>query len=217
MRKIFSYCYYASACSLGAFLLIPTLLPTISNEIVSSKFDAIIVLGGGLSGNCKLDASLKARMEMAVQLYEQKKATQLIVSGGIQPKNNFCVEAIAMRQFALSKHIPETAIMVEQLARNTYENAYHSVNLMQKKEMTSAIIVTSDFHAKRANLIFEQYPIEHQMITAISKTTGYQKYSEWCKEQLLLCFHTLFGVPNNFGIDLKEQNFTAVLRNLAQN
>lgn len=217
MRKIFSYCYYASACSLGAFLLIPTFSSTVPNEFISHKFDAIIVLGGGLTGNCGLDPSLKARMEMAIQLYEQKKAAKLIVSGGIQPKNNSCIEAIAMKQFALSKNVPEAAIMLEQLARNTYENAYYSTDLMEGKGMKSAIIVTSDFHAKRANIIFEEYPIKHQVITAISKTTGYQKYSEWCKEQLLLCFHTLFGVPNNFGMDLKEQNFTGVLRNLAQN
>ncbi len=215
MRKIFSYCYYASACSLGAFLLIPTLLPTISDEFVSHEFDAIIVLGGGLLGNCELDPTLKARMETAIQLYEQKKAAQFIVSGGAN--NNACVEAIAMRQFALSEEVPEAAIIVEQLAQNTYENAYYSVNLMKQKGMRSAIVVTSDFHSKRANIIFEQYPIKYQMITACSKATGYQKYSEWCKEQFLLCFHALFGVPNNFGLDLKEQNFTAVLRNLAQN
>lgn len=217
MRKIFSYCCYASACSLGAFLLIPTLLPTVSNEFISDKFDAIIVLGGGLTGNCGLDPSLKARMEMAIQLYEQKKAAQLIVSGGIQFSNQSCIEAVAMKQFALSKNVPEEVIMIEQLARNTYENAYYSFGLMEKKGMESAIVVTSDFHSKRANVIFGQYPIKHKMITAISKTTGYQKYSEWCKEQFLLCFHTLFGVPNNFGMDLKEQNFAGVLRNLAQN
>ena len=217
MRKISPYCYYAIAFFLGALLVIPTFLPTVSNELIPTKFDTIIVLGAGLTGNCELDPSLKARMETAIHLYEQKKATQLIVSGGIQPKNNFCIEAVAMKEFALSRNVPEEAIIIEGLARNTYENAYYSIGLMEKEGMKSAIIVTSDFHSKRANIIFEQYPIHHKMITAISKTTGYQKYSEWCKEQFLLCFHTLFGVPNKFGIDLKEQNLTAVLRNLAQN
>lgn len=217
MRKFFSCCSYVSICILGAFLLLPTFLPTSNNEIDIEKYDAIIVLGAGLKGNCTLDASLMARMEKAIELYRQKKASRIIVTGGIQPQNNTCVEAVAMRRFAITKNIPRKAIISEKLARNTYENAFYTTKLMGKEKMKSALIVTSDFHSKRVDFIFGQYPIKQKIVPAPSKTIGYQKYKELGKEQLLLCFHTLFGIPDNFGINLSDQNFTTVLKHLAQN
>ena len=217
MRKAFPYCCYASVCILFAFLIIPSFLPTTSNEVLTDKFDAIIVLGAGLKGNCDLGMFLRIRMEKAIELYQQKKATKIILTGGPQWVDRFCIEAEAMRQFALAKNIPDESIITENLARNTYENAYYSAALMQQTGMRSAIIVTSDFHSKRANIIFEQYDFNYKVIAATNKTKRVQRYTAWYKEQFLLCFHTLFGVPNNFGLNLKEQNLTSVLKSLAQN
>jgi len=217
MRKTFSYCCYASACALCTFLIAPTFLPTVSNDIIEDKFDAIIVLGAGLKGDCDLGTALQSRMEKGLELFWQKKAAKIILTGGSRTVDKPCIEAEAMKQFALAQNVPAEFILMEDLARNTYENAYYSIALMEQAGLESALIVTSDFHSKRANIIFDQYDIKHKVIAAISKTTGMQKYTELYKEQFLLCFHVLFGVPNSFGINLKEQNLAGVLKSLALN
>jgi len=200
-----------------SFFTLPLLLPVPQNEPLAERYDAIIVLGGGLTSNCKLDASLQARMDKGIELYRNSHSTRIILTGGLQLNSDACFEAEAMRAYALRKNVPAEILIKESQALNTYQNAFHSTTIMENRKMKSALIVTSDFHLKRANLIFEKYDIDYQMVAASSLSEGARKYSELTKEQLLLCFHSIFGIPERFGLDLKEQNISEVLKSFALN
>lgn len=216
MRKCLSYAPYLVAFLVYSFLTLPWLLPNISDTILTDKYDAIIVLGGGITTNCDLDASMQSRMNTAIDLYKEGRAKHFILTGGPQLGSDRCHEAESMRQYALDHHIPDPKLIKENFALNTYQNAYYSIELMKQRGMNSALVVTSDFHLKRAHTIFSEYEnFQFKMIGAISKTKGWAKYRERLKEQVLLCFHTVFGVPDRFGLDLKEQNIAEVLKSLA--
>lgn len=217
MRKLFSYTLFVGLLMVYCFFTLPLLLPVPQNEKLADRYDVIIVLGGGLTSNCFLDASLQARMDKAIELYRNSFSSTIILTGGLQLNSDDCFEAEAMRVYALQKNIPAEVLIKESKALNTYQNAYYSTSLMKKRGMKRALVVTSNFHLKRANFIFEKYNIDYQMVASRSLSEGKRKFSELTKEQLLLCFHAVFGMPERFGLDLKEQNFSEILRSIALN
>lgn len=217
MRRFFPYILFLGIVLVYSFFTLPLLLPVPQSEKLAERYDAIIVLGGGLTSNCALDTSLQARMDKAIDLYRNSYTTRIILTGGLQLNSDNCFESEAMTAYALQQNVPAEILIKESNALNTYQNAYHSVSLMKKRGMKSAIVVTSDFHLKRANLIFEKYNINHRMVASLSLSEGKRKYFELAKEQLLLCFHAIFGVPDRFGLDFKEQNLSEVLKSIALN
>ena len=59
-------------------------------------------------------------------------------------------------QFARSQGVPASALFAEGESQNTIQNAYYSYRIMQAHDWTSALIVTSPTHLRRASLIFQQ-------------------------------------------------------------
>lgn len=217
LRNFLLYSVYTSIFLVYCFFTLPLLLPTNSTNSLSNNFEVIIVLGGGVANECTLTASMESRMTTAIDLYHQRKTAKLLVTGGAKDYSGNCVEAEAMKRFALLKNVDTKDIIKESLSLNTYQNAQYSFEIMKERGFDRAVVVTSDFHIKRANIIFDEYPISYQMIPAKNKSVGMQRHIEWTKEQLLLCFHTVFGVPERFGLDIKEQKISSVLRSLAAN
>ena len=60
-----------------------------------------------------------------------------------------------MLQFAQSQGVPASALFAEGESRNTIQNAYYSYKIMQAHDWTSALVVTSPTHVRRASLIFQ--------------------------------------------------------------
>lgn len=215
MRKLRTFTLYSSVILTYSFFTLPFLLPNNCYDASSTNFDVIIVLGGGVTTDCHLDASMQSRMDTAIQLFQLKKASKIILTGGPQDRRGRCLESEAMRQYALAQGIEETVLLKESLSLNTYQNAFNTVKIMEQKGMKSALIVTTDFHSKRANNIFARYDIDYQMVNASNKTSGLRLFKQLVKEQLILCFHAVVGVPNHFGLDIKEKKIAAVLKSLA--
>ncbi len=217
MRKISPYILFLGLLIVYCFFTLPLLLPVPPNEELADRYDAIIVLGGGLTAGCAIDTSLQSRMDKAIGLYRNSFSQRIILTGGLQLNSDNCFESEAMWAYALNQNVPAEVLIKESKALNTYQNAYYTTALMKRRSMKSALVVTSDFHLKRANLIFKEYNIQHQMVPAVSLSKGRRKYIELTKEQLLLCFHSVFGIPDRFGLDFKEQNLSEVLKSLALN
>lgn len=56
---------------------------------------------------------------------------------------------------ALSLRIPQDAILTENEALSTYQNAELTLPIMQQQGFTSAIVVSLDFHMRRVKFIFD--------------------------------------------------------------
>jgi len=106
--------------------------------------DAIVVLGGELNGE---------RTRKGAELYRQGLAPVVIFSEGT--KLSWRTDAIEeMRALAVLEGVPAEAILEERRSRSTYENAFYTRELMEGQGMTSALVVTSDWHGRRAGFIF---------------------------------------------------------------
>jgi len=105
--------------------------------------DAIVVISG--------DEAL-ARYRDGIRLYHAGWAPRLIFSGAAWDGSHSNAEV--MRTLAISDGIPESAILVDPSADDTYGNAVHTRDLMVKHDLKSAILVTSPYHLQRAVLTF---------------------------------------------------------------
>ena len=137
--------------------------------------DVIIVLGGGatldtpnLSGQGHLGGHAASRLLTAVQLHHRFQLP-IIVSGG-QVFAHTGTEADITRRILLDLGVPDSIILVENLSRNTTENAQLSKKIMEQRGLRHPILVTSAFHMPRSVLQFAKagvdvipYPSDYQV------------------------------------------------------
>lgn len=108
--------------------------------------DAIVAVSGG-------DTS--ARAAEAIKLYKAGWATTLIFSGAAADKSGPS-NAEVMAQQAVDAGVNPDDIMTENLSETTTENAAETSNIFKQHGITSAILVTSAYHERRAMLEFDK-------------------------------------------------------------
>ena len=98
------------------------------------KADVIVVLGGNIQGNRANwfepynRATATDRVDRAAELYFAGRAPKIILSGGALEGR--VSDARAMARTLRQKGVPESAVILENEARNTYENALLTQSLL---------------------------------------------------------------------------------------
>ncbi len=102
--------------------------------------DAIVVLAGG-----------RGRVDEGVRLYLEGKADTLLLIG-VDP---------SVRKGDLYRVLPgrrsAEGVVLEQVSRNTLENALYSRELILRNKITSVLLITSRYHMKRSMLFFRTF------------------------------------------------------------
>lgn len=125
------------------------------------KFDALIVLGYPADSDGNPSPTEQARVTEAVRQYELGVAPRIIITGGAA--HNQFVESQVMARTAEAYGIPAGALIEEEHAMNTIENACNSVHIMRSHGWESAEVITSPNHLPRAAMIFGRLPIKFRM------------------------------------------------------
>jgi uncharacterized SAM-binding protein YcdF (DUF218 family) len=143
------------------FLLDRTL--SLSNTS-AAHFDTLIVLGNPAKKDGTPGPEMRERVLEGVREYRAGVAPRIIMTGGAA--HNDYVEAHVMAALAEAQGVPADAVLEEGQAKDTIQNAYYSVKIMQEHGWHSAEVVSSDSHLPRASLIFAHFPIAWRMHTA---------------------------------------------------
>ena len=95
-------------------------------------------------------------MEKAAGLYHQGLAPYLLPSGGYNSKIGQ-IEWNFMREIGLKQGVPGTAILKEDQARNTFDNARTSWEVIQEADLKirSVIMVCKAHHSRRALMSYQ--------------------------------------------------------------
>lgn len=141
MKKFFAF-LLALITLIGVYaVLISLYLPT--NDPLQ-KADAIIVVSGG---------DTKGRTMHGIDLYEQNWAPKLIFSGAAaDPKS--ASNAKVMMATAASRGVPTNDILLDELSRDTKENAAGTKSIAGNYK--TIILVTSDYHQRRVSSEFKK-------------------------------------------------------------
>lgn len=121
---------------------------------------ALVVLGGGVSppSGKATDINLEAaadRVWYAARLFHAGKAPLLLLSGGADPGRYAFSEARAMAIFLQDLGVPAQALLLEEVSRNTAENAVFSAAVLKARGIRHVLLVTSALHMPRALALFK--------------------------------------------------------------
>lgn len=141
------------------------------------EYDAIIVLGAQVKPDGEPSLQLQWRIDAAAEAWQKHNC--LIVTCGAQGSNEPAPEAHVMRDDLISQGVPEEYILVEDQSFNTRQNINHAVSLLEGKDVTRVLIVTSDYHLARAMAIAEDAGLD---ATGVGSPT-LQGLRPWVKNQ----------------------------------
>jgi uncharacterized SAM-binding protein YcdF (DUF218 family) len=120
--------------------------------------DVIIVPGRGVYPDGSLYKDPKSRIAKAVELYSEKSADRIIMSGGYSfhfENENEVNEAISMRDYAVSLGVDPNVILTEDKSTHTLANAYFCKKVFcEPNDWKEIIIVASSDHMPRVKYVF---------------------------------------------------------------
>ncbi|MFS0659776.1 YdcF family protein [Niallia alba] len=136
----------------------------------------IIVLGAKVNGD-QLSKVLLYRAETALDYWEKKQSSTIIVTGGKGSEEEI-TEAAALLNFFVEQGVPKERILVEDKSTSTYEN-------LQTKKLFSineAVIVSNDFHLFRAleianELKITAYPLAAKTPKSVKLVLYFREYA----------------------------------------
>jgi SanA protein len=120
-----------------------------------------IVFGAGLRRDGRPTAVLADRVSTAAQLFHSGKVENLLMSGSANSYGHS--EAEAMHAYARSLGVPEDAIQVDNAGDRTYLTC---ANARDQFGVTSALLVTQEFHLPRALVLCDVLGIDADGVSA---------------------------------------------------
>jgi SanA protein len=109
--------------------------------------EAAIVLGASVSGG-EPSPILIARADTAIALYQAKKVSKILVTGDNGALDHD--EVTPVRKYLIDAGVAAGDIFLDHAGFDTYSSMYRARDVF---DVTSAIIVTQDFHLPRAVFI----------------------------------------------------------------
>lgn len=149
--------------------------------------ETVIVLGCSVKGDVP-SLMLKKRIEAAYGYLEENPQSVAILSGGQGPDEDIS-EAYCMERELIAMGISQERLIQEDKSTNTYENIRNSKEFIDANELgDKVVIVSSDFHQKRASMIAADFGLEASAVSA--KTDIYSVPTFWLRD--------MFGVVKEF-------------------
>jgi uncharacterized SAM-binding protein YcdF (DUF218 family) len=119
------------------------------------KADAIVVLGGGAEWpHGELSSTALHRTLRGIRLYQEGLAPLLVLSGA-QRRTPPSAGALR-RSLAVMCGVPSGAIITDELAHTTQEEAGRVASLLRPRGARSILLVTDPYHMVRARRLFER-------------------------------------------------------------
>ncbi|WP_259112471.1 YdcF family protein [Chryseobacterium sp. JUb7] len=134
------------------------------------KADLAVILGSKVNEDGTLSTRLEKRLESGVALYNNHRIKKILVSGGLGKEGFY--EGNKMKEFLITKGIPDSLIFVDNLGNNTRATINNTIQLRSKFHFNSIIVVSQYFHVTRTKKLFIQKGIQN--VSSVSPS-----YFEW--------------------------------------
>ena len=174
-KKLIKIIKICCICLLAGFIMIEGIIICYPKHDTSDS-DYILVLGAGLTDGYNPSATLRDRLNAAIDCIDKYGNTGVIVVSGGQGSDEMISEAEAMKKYLIDNGISEGRILVENKSRNTNENFKFSKEIIEDDSNmnigeVNVKIVTTDFHAFRSRFLAEK--------NDYIKTTNYSAETIW--------------------------------------
>lgn len=119
--------------------------------------DLIVVPGNTVEPPGVPSPRLKARLDAALDLFQQHKSPLIFVSGGTGKEGYD--EAVVMAHYLAGKGVPTQAIIIDSEGINTAATARHAARYMKAHHLRSALAVSQYFHVPRTVFALKAFGI----------------------------------------------------------
>ena len=143
----------------AACLLVPSIaiVAVGLNDRVTNA-EIIIVPGNTVAPDGTPSPRLRARLDIALELFREQRAPRIFVSGG-RGREGFD-EAESMSNYLVVNGVPPQAIVKDNLGVDTGATAVNASRFMRANSLKTAIVATQYFHVARTTLALERNGVE---------------------------------------------------------
>ena len=168
---------FAGVMGLCVLYYVVTLIQVVraGRESDPASAEAIVVLGAAQYDG-RPSPQLAARLDHALELYNEGVAPVVMVTGGNQPGDRF-TEAEASADYLVDRGVPETAVMREDAGHTTYESLDAAADQLLDAGLDDVVLVTDPYHSLRSRLIAEEVGLDADLSpTPTSVVTGWSSF-----------------------------------------
>jgi len=138
----------------SVFLLACSLIVAAGCHDKPANADVIVVPGNTVAPDGTPSPRLQARLDAALDLYRDRRAAFIFVSGGLGQEG--FDEALVMAGYLARNGVPAAAIIVDSQGLDTRATARNAAAFMHAKGLRTAIVATQYFHVPRTRLALER-------------------------------------------------------------
>jgi len=164
-----------------------------------SQADVIVVMGAAQYDG-RPSPQLAARLDHALDIWNEKRAPLIAVTGGKLEGDRF-TEAESSRRYLVEAGVPNEVIIEENVGTATWDSIVALTPVLQGVNARSVIVVTDPYHEQRSVLSFRQRGFAASAsATSTSPLSGKTLVQRTLREAVgisvgrLLGFDTLFGL-----------------------
>ncbi len=150
---------------------------------------AILVMGAA-QYNGTPSPVLKRRFDHALDLYQNKRAKLIIVTGG-RGKNDITTEAAVSASYLIKRGVPDKRIRREVQGRDSYESIAASKRFLSKEGVSSVLIVTDGYHAARVKAVAQEVGLT-AFVSPVVAASG-QPLDRMLTESAVVAFGRVLG------------------------
>lgn len=156
------------------------------------RSEAIVVLGAA-QYNGRPSPVFRARLDHAVELYEERIAPKIVVTGGKQDGDRF-TEAAAGAGYLHRKGVPDAAILRETTSRSSWESLSASARFLEERKVRKVVLVSDPFHSLRLESIANELGLDAVTSPAPkSPITGLNEWRRFFTEALRVAAGRVIG------------------------
>ena len=133
---------------------------------------AIVVLGAA-QYNGRPSPVLQTRLDHALELYREKVAPRIVLTGYKQPGDQF-TEAFAGYRYLTRKGVPGKDLTIVDDGTSTWESLQATERVLRKRGVTSAVLVSDPYHSRRLIDIANEVGMS-ATVSPTAATSGWQK------------------------------------------
>ena len=139
------------------------------------RSEAIVVLGAA-QFNGRPSAVFKARLDHAAELYHDRVAPLIVVTGGKQIGDQF-TEATSGANYLHGKGVPDAAILRETTSRTSWESLAAAAYVLEDRGAKDVVLVSDPFHALRIRSIANELGLD--AVTSPTRSSPISGFDEW--------------------------------------
>ena len=152
-----------------------------------------IVVFGTAQYNGVPSPVLAARLDHAIELYEQDLAPVIVVTGGNQPGDQF-TEATASANYLIKRGVPDEDVLREVSGTTSWQSLAAAANFLDDRSITEVLLVSDPFHSLRIRAMADELGLDgHSSPTKTSPIKGMTEARYMVREAVAVAVGRVVG------------------------